>query len=216
MRIIKHMTIFGLVAIISLIGISCDLDSSTSTVETPSIVEPQIPDDFSNYESEEFFSIAYPSEWEPVQSYLEELETYGKEYVLKSDPEADVDDVRLVFMAGEPTDEGWYPSVTVTVTTREFGYSDLDEVIESECTWAKTYTPGYKELSRKKTTIGGVAAYIIKDQDDEPGYGLWKYTSGNLVKGDYVWFVICSAEAADFDEYEDTFNDVIRSFRVLN
>ena len=212
----QYVVIAVLFILVALTWISCSSNGSTSTIEFPQINEPGIPEDFSTYESEGFFSISYPPDWEPVQSLLEELERYGKESVLEIDPSQDLDAFKLLFVAGKPTLDGWYPSVSVSVGKREFGYSSLDEIIESEYNWAKAYTAGYQEVSRTKTTIGGIEAYIIVDQDDEPGDVPWKYTSGNLVKGDYVWFVICNAERADYDEYEDEFEDIVRSFRILD
>ena len=54
----------------------------------PTVPETPIPESFSTYTSEGFFSIPYPPDWVPVISVIEELEKeiklYGKSLGLES------------------------------------------------------------------------------------------------------------------------------------
>ncbi len=197
-----------LVSLTAIIGMSCDLNSSTSTIEQ------QTPDDYSRYEVDGFFRISYPPDWEPTQSYFEELEIYEMEYVLESGPKADSEEWQPIFLAGKATEESYYPILAVAIVKQPFPYLELDEVVEHEANRQRTNEPGWRELSRKKTTIGGLEACITKSRKDEP-YGVLKSVEAYLVDRNYFWYVLCYAEESDFDEYEDTFDNIVRSFRPL-
>lgn len=196
-------------------GTSCE-ESSTPPSGPESIIEPPIPSDFSTYTKEAFFSISYPSDWEPAQSFLEEVQALAIEELILTDPSLDPDAVNVVFVGGLPILDGWYPGCSVAVTKRELGYRTLEEIVEAETQWSKEYAQEYRQNARVETMIGGNEAAIIDDQDYTVEDGTWRYLTAWVVRGDLCWIVNCSAELGDFDGYEDVFYDVVRSFRPLN
>ena len=180
------------------------------------VTEPAIPTNFTTYTSEDFFSISYPQGWAPAISVMEEMEKEAKELIKGIDPEVEIEDVKFIFVGGKTTEEGWYPFVNITLAPREVGYYTLDEICEAEDLWAREYMQRYKIYSQIRTVVDGREADITCDEDYEPETGLWSYTSLTTVKDDFVWFVVCGSESEDYNEYEDIFNNIVRSLRILN
>jgi hypothetical protein len=138
-----------------------------------------------------------------------------KRLMESSAPLVSLEGINILFMAGSESLEGYYPTVTVLTETREAGYWTTDEAYEANSRYDKAVTPGYKELSVTKTVIDGREAIIAFTEDNEPGYGRWRYLNMFTVEGDFVWLVGCSCEYQDFRDYEETFESVIRSLRIL-
>lgn len=185
-------------------------------LEPAPITEPESPTNFTTYTSEGLFSISYPEDWAPVTSLIGEIEEEHKEWILSIDPESEIEESEILFVAGKPDTEGFYPSVSISVTTRSTGYYTLDEIVESETLWNREYLQRYKVHSQTRTIIDGREAEIVSDEDYEPEYGFWRYVGLFMVKGDLVWFVECGCESEDFNAYEDIFNSVVRSIHILN
>ena len=180
------------------------------------VTEPAIPTNFTTYTSEGFFSISYPQDWAPAMSVMEELEKEAKAWVKSIDPEALVEEMKLIFAAGMPTSEGWYPAISIALAPRSMGYYTLDEIIEVEDLWARENMQRYNVYSQVRTVVDGREADISCDEDYEPETGLWRSTRLTTVKGDFVWFVDCSSESQDYNDYEDIFDSIVRSLRILN
>jgi hypothetical protein len=198
--------------VVSASSCSSILGSSPTPLAPPSITEPSIPADFSTYTREDFFSISYPSDWTPAMSFIEEVWEEIK-YEIEGTTDADLGDAAMVFLGGLPDPEGYYPTVSVLVTSRTTGYWSLHEIVEIEDQFERDNTPGYQELSRVETTIGGREAIIIDSKDNEPGYGPWRYLQIATVDDEYAWWVTCSCEMGDFEKFESVFYSIVRSFR---
>jgi hypothetical protein len=180
------------------------------------IPESTIPAHFSTYVTEGLFSISYPSDWAPATSIMGELWEETKEQMESEIPDISMEDASMLFFAGIPDYDGYYPTVNILVTPRAPGYWTLDEVAEAEDLLERMYpTPGYQLLSRTKTTVGEIEALIDDSVDNEPGYGKWRYIQAYLVKDKFVWFVTCAAESGDFEYYEDDFYEIVKSLRIL-
>jgi len=208
-----------LCAVILLILLSVTLVVSCQQQPTPTpapTIEPAIPTNFTTYTSEGFFSISYPQDWAPAMSVMEELEKEAKAWVKSIDPEALVEEMKLIFAAGMPTSEGWYPAISIALAPRSMGYYTLDEIIEVEDLWARENMQRYNVYSQVRTVVDGREADISCDEDYEPETGLWRSTRLTTVKGDFVWFVDCSSESQDYNDYEDIFDSIVRSLRILN
>jgi len=147
---------------------------------------------------------------------MEELEKEAKAWVKSIDPEALVEEMKLIFAAGMPTSEGWYPAISIALAPRSMGYYTLDEIIEVEDLWARENMQRYNVYSQVRTVVDGREADISCDEDYEPETGLWRSTRLTTVKGDFVWFVDCSSESQDYNDYEDIFDSIVRSLRILN
>ena len=205
------------VIVMAIVIFSLLITSCTSPVLTPSITtEPEIPAHFTTFTSEGLFSISYPPDWVPATSIMEELFEEAKEWMKSVDPTVEVEEIQVLFFAGVPFEEAYYPSVSIGVTTRSIGYWTLDEIDEAESLWSRENIAGYRENSKIKTVVDGRESSILDSEDDEPGYGRWRYLSLTTVKGDFVWIVTCCSEYIDFSDWEDSFDSIVRSLRILN
>ena len=198
--------------IISLLAVSCAPPTLTPAI-TP---ESEIPTHFTTYTSEGLFSISYPPDWVPATSIMEELFEEVKELMKSTDPEISLEDASVLFVAGVPFEEGYYPNVSIVVGPRSVGYWTLDEIDEAESMWAREYTEGYRENSMIKTVVDGRESSILDSEDNESGYGRWRYLQLTTVKGNFVWIVSCGCEYKDFQGWKDTFNSILRSIRILD
>ena len=196
-------------------GIACESDEDKAPIPEAAISEPPIPAHFSTYTSEDLFSISYPPDWTPATSIIGELWEEIKEEMESTDPEFSLQDASMLFVGGKPSEEGYYPNVNIIVSPRSVGYWTLDEVVEGEDAYSRMNVRGYKVFSELRTTVGGREAAITDLTSDEPGYGKWRYILLLMVKDKFAWLVACGAEFDDFEVYEGTFNDVVRSFRIL-
>lgn len=213
----KRLTILCSVILLVLLSVILVVSCQQKPVPEPAPKpEPAIPTNFTTYISEGFFSISYPQDWAPATSVMEELEKEAKEWIKSIDPEVQVEEVKFLFLAGKPTEEGWYPSVGIALTPRSMGYYTLDEISEAEDLWARENTQRYRVYSQVRTFVDGREADITCDEDYELETGLWRYTGLTTVKDDFVWFVNCSSESQDYNDYEDIFDSIVRSFRILN
>lgn len=188
----------------------------TPTPEVEQTSEPAIPAHFTTYTHEGLFSISYPSDWQPATSIMEELLEETKKEMEARDPTISLENIGILFFGGKETSEGYYPTINIGTDLRSPGYWTLDEVDEVCSRYDKENTPGYKELSLTKVIVDGREASILDSEDNEPGYGRWRYIQLTTVKGDFVWLVTCSSEYQDFDDYEETFHSIVRSLRILN
>lgn len=174
------------------------------------------PHGFTTYTSEGLFSISYPNEWSPAMSILAELEEITIDYLKSIDPEIEAGDFQLLFFAGEPYREGYYPSVSIATSPRGIGYYTLSEICDAEDIFSREYSQRYRVYSQIRSTVNGREVDIKIDEDYTVEDGEWRYMTLTTVKGKFVWFVTCSSESKDFSNYEDTFNKIVRSFRILN
>ena len=210
----KILIIIGtlLLAILLVLG-AC---APTPTPEGEQTSESAIPAHFTTYTHEGLFSISYPSDWQPATSIMEELLEETKRELKAIDPTAELENIGILFFGGKETSERYYPTVSIATDLRSAGYWTLDEVNEATSRYDKENTPGYKELSLTKVIVDGREASILDSEDNEPGYGRWRYIQLTTMKGDFVWLVTCGSEYQDFNDYEDTFDSIVRSLRILN
>ncbi len=210
---IKKLTVtIAMTIILSLLAVSCAAPTLTPAT-TP---EPEIPAHFTTYTSEGLFSISYPPDWAPATSIMEEVFEEIKEVMKSTDPEVQLEGVKMLFMGGIPTEEGYYPTVNILVGPRSVGYWTLDEIDEAESLWAREHTEGYHENSYILTVVDGKESSILDSEDNEPGYGRWRYLQLTTIKDKFVWMVTCATESEDFKDYEDTFSNIVRSLRILD
>ena len=210
---IKKLTVtIAMTIILSPLAVSCATPTLTPVI-TP---EPEIPTHFTTYTSEGLSSISYPPDWVPATSIMEELWEEVKELMKSTDPEVQLEGVQLLFMGGIPTEEGYYPSVNIAIIPRSVGYWTLDEVVEAESQYARENSQRYREYSQVRTVVDGREAVIVDSEDYEPDWGTWRYLQLFMTKDKFVWVVTCSTESDDFNDYEDTFYNIVRSIRILD
>jgi len=174
--------------------------------------ETPIPESFSTYTGEGFFSISYPPDWVPNMSIIEELEEEMKLYAKSLDLESQVSEMQLVFIGGKETEDWYYPLVVVQIQPRSSW--PLSVMVEAESQWAEENIEQYVEYSRVSTTIGGREAIIQTYQGYNVDYILSSYTISYVVGDEFIWSVICVCDSQAFDAYRDTFDNIVRSLRV--
>ena len=194
-------------------AVGCGGGESEGITPKP-VPDSKVPAHFSTYTEEGLFRISYPPDWAPATSIMGEVWEETKKEMAGTIEDVYLEDMQMLFLAGMPTDEGYYPSVTIGVTSREPGYWTLDEVVESEDAYARMNTPGYQLNSRMNTTVGGIEVVIDDSTDNEPGYGRWRYITMMLVKDEFVWGVICGSMYDDFRYHEDDFYSIVKSLRI--
>jgi hypothetical protein len=180
------------------------------------VPEPEIPQDFKTYTSQGLFSISYPSNYVEANSMLEDLLKIVQEKLKGTDPELNLEDARMLFFGGFPEGEGYYPTVSIVIVPRMIGYWKLDEIVEIETRYSRENSQQYREFSQVKTVVDGRESIIIDSQDYTNDDGYWRYMQLFTIKDKFVWFVTCSSESDDFDYFRNTFNDIVRSLRLLN
>ena len=214
-RLSSGVTLF----VVSLIAgmILALMPASVATQESLPSGEPKIPSHYTTYTSEELFSVSYPPDWAPATSVMEEVFEDIKEWAETAAPEAagGMEDVRMVFIAGMPFEEGYYPSVNVIVYPKPLFALTLDALVQAETQWARENLQQYHEYSQVKTTVDGREVIIIDMKGHDPDMGTWRYFQLYTIKDNLVWVVTTSCILEDFGYYEDTFDQIIRSLRIL-
>ena len=208
----KAFFLFFLTLSVMLVPAAC---SSSDTV-TVSNEQHAIPAHFETYTQEGHFSISYPPDWQVDLAIMEAIIEIARSEVEATGPNAGIENVSMLFFCGKETLDGYYPTVSISIDLRSEDYRTLDEVDSANSLYDELYTPGYKELSRKKEIIDGREVSILDCQDNDPNWGKWRYIQLTTVEGDFVWLVTCACEYNDFDEWEDTFYSIVRSLDILN
>ena len=183
---------------------------------TPAEPEPAIPAHFTTYTDElGLFSISYPPEWELAMEYLEDLEQITEDVISSIDSDLPVETVQFLFLAGLPTILGWDPSVIIAVGPCSSIICTHDSMVNAEIEGMKATDPSYQEISRVKTTVDGRTATILVCLGSFPGEPTSQYMQMFLSVGRTVWAVGCCASPGEYDDWEDDFDAIVRSLRVL-
>jgi len=179
--------------------------------------EPAIPAHFTTYTDElGLFSISYPSEWELDLGAIEETEQFVEDLINSITSDVPIEEAHLLFIAGLPTEIGYVPNVNITVEPLRGITWTHDQVVTAGVEGIKEIVADYYELSRVKTTIDNRTATIIECQGTFPQLGSFHDMLMIFVVNKTVWVVTCTAlSAEEYSEWEDDFNAVVRSLRIL-
>lgn len=130
-------------------------------------------------------------------------------------------DAPFLFMAGKPIlGEGWDPTTSVAESPLPPSVSTLDRLVEVSIGAIFNSGSYFQEFSRVTTNIGGRQA-IILEFDYRPtggeGYGdLVHALNMYMIAGNNAWGVGCATSPTDFSDFENTFYEILRSFRISN
>ena len=91
-----------------------------------------------------------------------------------------------------------------------------DDMVRAGIQSLKLVFPDYREYSRVKTTVDGRTATIIECQLNIPGLGTLHYMFMFCIVNRTSWAVTCTALPDEYSEWEDDFDAVVRSLRILN
>jgi len=180
--------------------------------------EPLIPAHFTTYTDElGLFSISYPPEWEPALEFMEEIEEFSKDIISSITSDLPIEEACLLFMAGLPTETGYYnPNVNIVVEPLSGIVWTHDAVVTVAIEGLKEVVSDYHEFSRVKTTIDNRTATIIEYQATFAGLGTGHFVQMMFIVNKTFWGVTCTALSPDeYSEWEDDFDAIVRSLRIL-
>ena len=191
------------------ITITMDSDKSlTANFETI------VPAHFTTYTDElGLFSISYPPEWEPALEYMEEIEQFARDIISSITSDLPLEETCLLFMAGLPTMEGFMPNLNIVV--EPLPGMTHDEVVTASIEGLKAVVSDYHEFSRVKTTIDNRTATIIEWQGSFPELGTYRFVQMYLLVSKTIWGVCCTALPDEYSKWEDDFDAIVRSLRIL-
>jgi len=183
---------------------------------TPEEPEPEIPAHFTTYTDElSLFSISYPPEWEPIPGVIEEAEQAVKDIISSIASDLPVGNSSMLFMAGLPTMEGFMPNVNIVVEPLAETMWTHDEMVTAAIEGVKAVLSDYHEFSRVKTTIDNKTATIIEFQGNYAGFGTYRFVHMYLLVSKTVWGVGCTTLPDEYSKWEDDFDAIVRSLRIL-
>ncbi|MFC2059452.1 hypothetical protein ACFLTS_07475 [Chloroflexota bacterium] len=181
--------------------------------------ERPIPSDFITYTDEKgLFSIYYPSSWDTDFS-TEEVKEYASQVLQSLESDTFLDEVLTLFTARKSAYPR--PNIEVVINPDHIDPRGLtvDEVADEQIKIAESCKldgiEDWRVISRTKTTIDGIDAVIVHERIKLLGITDIQYVSAYLITGPVVWDIQCGVSSDKFEEYEDTFWDIIRSFRIL-
>jgi len=208
---------FLLVAALVLSSCSPTEGEEEEEEEEEEVVAPEtgIPPHFTNYTDEtELFSLSYPSDWETALWAIEGLEQFTKELLTSIESNLPIERTNAIFFAGLPLETGYMPSVNILVESLP-DVRTHDEMVEAEIRGIKFIIPDYREFSRTKTTVGGRVATILQWEGTYPELGKMRVLQMLIFVGEIVWIISCTPPSGEFNNCEEDFNALVRSFRIL-
>ena len=197
--------------------VGCQGEPAPATpTPTPTPAEPTIPAHFTTYTDEAgLFSISYPPDWEPALSLIEGLEQATKDLVESIESDLPLERASAIFFAGLPTETGYMPNVNIVVESLPGILWTLDNVVEAGIRGIKEIVQEYHEFSRVKTTVGGREATIVDSEGTIPGLPKQHSLQLIMLVGKTAWFVTCAPPTGEFSKWEDDFDAIVRSLRIL-
>jgi len=181
---------------------------------TPTPYKPEFTE-FTTYTDEEgLFSISYPSDWALALEQIEELERLTNDVLNSIVSDIPLEEVCTLFLAGLPAETGFNLNVNIVVEPRPEGWT-LDEVVAAEIRGTKEVVSDYRELSRVKTIIYYRTAVILEFQAEVEGAGTFHFLMMFYFVDNTIWIVGCTTSPDEFGKWEDVFDYIVRSLRVL-
>ncbi len=187
-----------------------------SEEEPPSLPATDIPANYTTYIDEsKLFSISYPSDWETALSIVGAVEQKVKETINNLKTGISIEEASTIFLAGRRMAAGGYlPNMNIGVEPVPAGISTHDGMLEAEVRGLKMVLSDYREMSRIKTTIDGREATILSWEGAPPQLGKMRFLQMFTMVDETIWIVTCTAAIDDFAEWENDFDNIVRSLRI--
>ena len=172
--------------------------------------EPPIPAYFTTYIDElGLFSISYPPEFELVSELIDEQATQN--IISSINSGLTIEEAYIVFAAGL-----FVPcTVMVSVGPLCATVSTHDQMVKAEIGWKEDLAPGYQDLSRVKTTVDGRPATIVEYNMTLCSGSRLHCVSMLCMVNRTTWEVSCSTSPDEYSNWEDGFDSIVRSLRIL-
>jgi len=176
-----------------------------------SMAEPPIPAYFTTYIDElGLFSISYPPEFELYPVLIDEQATQN--IISSINSGLPITEAYIVFAAGLTMQCNFM----VAVGSLCAKISTHDQMVAAEIGWKKDLAPDYQELSRVKTTVDGRPATLVEYNMTLPGSGTRLHCVSMLCMVNRTsWEILCSTSPAEYSNWEDVFDAIVRSLRIL-
>jgi hypothetical protein len=185
---------------------------------TPSIPvsEPEIPSHYTTFtDVEGLFNISYPPDWELALSLIPDIEASAKDIITSIESDLPVENARVIFLAGLPIEVEYLPNVNIVVESMPGVVWTHDKVLEAEITGIKQVIQDYRQFSRVKTTVDGREATILGWEGTYPQLGKGCVLQMFVLVGKTVWCVTCTPPSEEFSKWEEDFQAIVRSLRIL-
>jgi len=209
---VKRILLPVLVICVLLLG-ACGVP--TTTPPAP-VSEPEIPSHYTTFTDEAgLFSISYPPDWESALSLIPDAEAAAKDIITSIESDLPVEKLRTIFIVGIPIEERYLPNVTIGVGPKPVGVQTHDEMLEAEIAGIKQMIQDYHEFSRVKTTVDGREATILDLEGAHPQIGKFRILQMYVLVGKTVWLVTCTSSSEEFSTWEEDFQTILRSLRIL-
>jgi hypothetical protein len=184
---------------------------------TPSapVSEPEIPAHYITYTDEAgLFSISYPPEWETALSQIPGAWASVEDIIASIESDLPLENVHIIFLAGLLIEEGYIPNVSIVVESMPGVVWKHDKVVEAKITEIKQAVQDYHELSRVKTIVDGREATIV-DWEGTSQFGKNRCLQMLTLVGKTTWIVTCTPPSGEFSKWEEDFDAIVRSLRIL-
>ena len=195
--------------VIAIIVIVVIATSSPTSVEP----EPAIPVHFTTYIDEQgLFSISYPPEWDLDLESMEGIEQFSKEIISSITSDIPLEEAHFIFMAGLPMEGS---NVNIVVEPLPVTISTHHEMVAVAIESLKMVVSDYHEFSRVETKIDNRTATIIECQATLPGLGTFHYVYMCCIVNKTIWAVTCVTSPDEYSKWENDFDAIVRSLRIL-
>ena len=123
----------------------------------------------------------------------------------------------MIFVAGRRTAMGYAPNVNIVVEPLSSEITTHEQMVEAELRGIKLVVSDYREISRVKTSVDGRGATIVDFEGTPPGQNSKIHSLQMFILVDKTaWIVTCTSFIDGFVEWEDDFNTIVRSLRILD
>jgi hypothetical protein len=202
----------AMLTIVILLSFMVGCGDSTSTATTSA--NGNIPSNFQSYSADfDLFSIAYPDHWELTDSMVSQ-ESQISDALDIINGGFTISYTSVVFEAGLNTGSGYYPIVNISVEPSGPAVMDLEDEVEYLIETLRNSAPDLQVVSQTPIKSFGKDATLIEFKGTFSGGLLMHDLMLVYMSGTNVWSATCTAKDADYSQYADVFNSIVRSFQV--
>jgi len=210
-----HKNIMALlIVLIPLIFVAATALSGCGGPSQASAAGYSIPADYAKYtDPYENYSITFPSNWESDMSAVSNLAQNAEICGLRIKNNEVINKAATIFIVGFQGKNGFFPNMLVSVIPG--GAMSFEQAVS--VSFFKNAMKGceYKQISKYPITLNGIDAMItVWEQKTFSGY--CKMMSLVTMKNKTIWNIDCVSYVEEYDEWENDFNIIIRSFTLMN
>lgn len=196
------------------VGLACYIPVMSPS---PHTIASDIPGYLTYIDESAVFSISYPESWEAGRWNAKEFiyETTAEEGLKRLESDLPIHNYYTIFAAFNWVQDKIVASVFIRLSGRFLGdpYRTIDEAEKGQ----KRTCPDFVELSRTPATVGGREGIIrewegtlAEGEDQVKEYHLELYLPTNLA----IWEVSCSVDSDNVTQWQNTFDNIVRSLRI--